>query len=100
MQFIPADRRTWLPELSEAVNAVREALAGRVPTPELLFQLVPEIIDTVSGHRLILKYYEFGYLFDPEMDEPGTPECAILISGNRLQVGWLIKAEELGKVFG
>ena len=100
MHSIPSDRQKWLPELKAAVNAVNVALAGREATAEMLFQLGPEVINSVEGHRLIIQYYEFGYLFDPELDEPGSPECGLLIAGDKLVAGWLIKEEDLANIFG
>jgi hypothetical protein len=50
--------------------------------------------EAVPGHQVELLWFEHGYLLDPEYDEPGEPEYAVTIFGDRLNAGWLIPATD------
>src|SRR5438094_5665568 len=95
MPPIPRDRQDWLPELDTALRAIADAFAGHDPTPELAVDLAPRFLDVVPGHQVELHWLENGYLYEPELDDPGAPEYAITITGDRLTAGWLVPAAEL-----
>ena len=98
MGWLPGDRRDWLPELASALEAIATALAGQELTPERIAAAGPQFVDAVQGHQVEIDWFEHGYMHEPELDEPGEPEYAITIDGNRLNAGWLMRAADLPRV--
>lgn len=94
MPPIPTERRTWLPELALALRSIAQALAGQEPTPEAVANVRSMVAEGVPGHQVELLWFEHGYGLDPEYEEPGEPEFAVTIFGDRLNAGWLIPASD------
>jgi|SRR6266851_3336014 len=97
---VPGEQRDWLPELALALKAIANALAGQEPTPERLAAAGSQFVGAVPEHQVEIHWLKHGYLYEPELDEPGEPEYAITISGNRLKAGWLVAAADLPRVLG
>lgn len=95
MAPVPRETKDWLPELTSALRSIANALAGREPTPKRLVCLKLVIADSVPQHRVELHWLPHGYLYEPDVDEPGSPEYVLTISGHRLMAGWLIPAADL-----
>ena len=98
MPPLPKDRRDWLPELALALVSIAKTLAEEHPTPERLAAVGRKFACVVPGHRVEMHWLEHGYMYEPDIDEPGDPEYAITIYGNRLNAGWLILASDLPHV--
>src|ERR1700759_4841536 len=103
MTFLLEDPRDWIPELAVALKSIATVLQGEELTPARVFAAGPKFVDAVPGHRVLLHYYERGYLNDPDLDDPGEPEYVISIESSpsgRMSVGWLIAAVDLARVLG
>ena len=94
MPPIPTERRNWLPELALALRSIAKALAGQEPTPEVIAVARSMFEAAVPGHQVELLWFAHGYGLDPEYEEPGEPEYAVTIFGDRLKAGWLTPATD------
>jgi hypothetical protein len=58
------------------LTSIATELADQDPTPRRLAVIARKIADAVPKHRVELKWFERGYLNDPDIDEPGDAEYA------------------------
>ena len=80
---------TWLdsletvtPELRAVLEAIGSALRGRMPTPELLKEIVSTYANVVSSHQVIVSHVPKGVL------SPRRAFYKIAIKGARIDAQW------------
>lgn len=89
----PRDQR--LPELQAVLDAIGRELVEKPYTADNIVAVCHAIGESVvTGHVAEVCWYPFGYMNDDD-DEPEDEELAILISGTRLQAGWIVRLADL-----